>query len=181
MNKTKILFAASEMTPIAKMGGLADVIGALPKALRSKGIDCRVVLPRYKMIDKKKLKPEFLDIPVRFGKISEKVSVFSDKIDGVPVFLIDNEKFLSYGSIYLDKSAFVKDLDEMKRFLFFSQAVIQAIPSLDFNPDIIHCHDWHTSFIPGLLSISLQKKHPKTVLTIHNIANQGVWNAEEIL
>jgi len=99
----------------------------------------------------------------------------------VPVFLIDNEKFLSYGSIYLDKSAFVKDLDEMKRFLFFSQAVIQAIPSLNFNPDIIHCHDWHTSFIPGLLSISLQKKHPKTVLTVHNIANQGVWNAEEIL
>lgn len=179
--KIKILFAASEMTPIAKMGGLADVIGALPKALRARGADCRVILPRYKIIDKKNLKMKVLDMPVRFGKINESVSVFSTEIDSVPVYLIDNEKFLSYGSIYLDKSAFVKDLDEMKRFLFFSQAVIQAIPSLNFNPDIIHCHDWHTSFIPGLLSVSPQKKHPKTVLTIHNIANQGKWNAEEIL
>ena len=179
--KLKILFAASEMTPIAKVGGLADVVSALPKALKAAGIDCRVILPRYEQIKIDTLKIIKKDIAIEFGNIRERVNIYSGEIDGVCVYFIESEKYLSRGSIYLDKSAFVKDLDEMKRFLFFSQAVIQAIPSLDFNPDIIHCHDWHTSFIPGLLSISLQKKHPKTVLTVHNIANQGVWNAEEIL
>jgi len=179
--KLKILFAASEMTPIAKVGGLADVVSALPKALKAAGIDCRVILPRYEQIKIDTLKIIKKDIAIEFGNIRERVNIYSGEIDGVCVYFIESEKYLSRGSIYLDKSAFVKDLDEMKRFLFFSQAVIQAIPSLNFNPDIIHCHDWHTSFIPGLLSISLQKKHPKTVLTVHNIANQGVWNAEEIL
>ena len=107
------------MTPLAKVGGLADVVGALPKALRSKGVDCRVILPRYEQIKIEGLKTVKKDVAIRFGNIKEKINIYSSKIDGVPVYFIENEKYLSWGLIYLDKSAFVKDLDEMKRFLFF--------------------------------------------------------------
>lgn len=181
MKKPKILFAASEMTPIAKVGGLADVVSALPKALRAKNIDCRVILPRYEQIKTDGLETMKKDVAVEFGNIKEKVNIYSGEIDGVQVYFIENEKYLSRGLIYLDKSAFVSGFDEIKRFLFFSQAVIQVLSDIKFNPDIVHCHDWHTALIPGLLSLSLQKKSPKTILTIHNIANQGIWNAEEIL
>lgn len=179
--KPKILFAASEMTPLAKVGGLADVVSALPKALRAKNIDCRVILPRYEQIDKSNLKIVSENIQIAFGNVRESVSLFSSTVDGVPAYFLDNETYLSKGDPYYSKSAFVGTFAEMKRFLFFCQAAAQILPSLPFTPDIIHCHDWHTALIPGLLSLSLQKKSPKTILTIHNIANQGIWNAEEIL
>lgn len=179
MKLPKILFVASEMTPIAKVGGLADVVGALPKVLNKKKTDCRIILPRYQDINKKDLKSVAKKIEVKFGQVSELVDVFSIDIDGVTVYLIDNDKYLSYGGIYLDKSAFVKDMEEIKRFLFFSQAVVKVLPKLKFKPDVIHCHDWHTSFIPAFLK--LNKINIKTVLTIHNLANQGLWRAEEIL
>ena len=181
MSKLKILFIASEMTPIAKVGGLGDVIGALPKALHAKGADVRVLLPRYQRIELKGMKVAAKNVPVKFGSVDEKVTVYETIVDGIPVYAIDHDKYLSRGPIYFEKSAFVGTFTEMSRFLFFSRAAVAVLQKLRFRPDILHCHDWHTSMIIPLLSQEKTAHKPKTVLTIHNIANQGVWSAKEIM
>lgn len=175
-----ILFAASEMTPIAKVGGLGDVIGALPQALARQGINARVIIPRYERIKKDELTIVARDFPVSFGEVRERVSVYMTQRAGVTVYLLDNERYLSRGDIYFEKSAFVGTFAEIERFLFFSQAVVQTLGLLPAKPDILHCHDWHASMIIPLTRL-IHTKTPKTMLTIHNIANQGKWNAEAIL
>jgi starch synthase len=174
----KILFAASELTPIAKVGGLGDVIGSLPKALKKMGADVRVVIPKYGAINK-----EFLPAAPTYFEIlvdGERVDVFETLIPGsdVKVYLLDNKRFFAENGIYFSKSAFVDSSEEIERFLFFSKAVSKIFGKMDWAPEIIHCHDWHTAAIPYLLK---EMKAPvKTLLTIHNLANQGKWDADMI-
>jgi starch synthase len=179
----KVLFVASECTPIVKVGGLGDVIGSLPKVLKELGVDVRICLPKYGIIDFEKYK---------FDLIAEKIEVKNEKINiyqgflpesRVPVYLLENEKYFGEGGIYFEKSAFVSSFKEIKRFLFFSQAVLKIFPALKWFPEIIHCHDWHTAILPPLAKLQVKslKFKVKSLLTIHNLANQGKWNPQEIL
>lgn len=175
----KLLFVASECTPIAKVGGLGDVIGSLPKALKKLGCDVRIAIPGYRIIDAKKYKTHLVVSNVKVRE--ESVNIYETFLPDsrVPVYLLENEKYFGENGVYLAKSAFVDSFKEIQRFLFFSKAIPEIFKSLDWQPQIIHCHDWHMSFIPLLLR--LKNKKIKTLLTIHNLANQGKWVAGEIL
>lgn len=174
----KVLFAASECNPIVKVGGLGDVIGSLPKALANLGIEVEVILPFYKEIDTEKFPVERIkkDIPVQFGEFDETVNVYLTNLPGarIPVFLLKNKQFLSGGGIYFGSEAFVDSEQEIDRFVFFSRAVLEFIKTQHYKSDIVHCHDWHTGIIPDL--IKLGKLNIATVFTIHNLANQGLWD-----
>lgn len=178
----KILFISAEVTPFAKVGGLADVVGALPPALRKLGSDARILMPKYGVIDEEKFPMQIRGqgIPVQTGQGTHYVDVWEAKLPGTdtPVYLIGNDKFFGGSRIYYDASAFVSQFVEFERFLFFGLASIAVLESLQWKPDIIHCHDWHTGLIPALLKE--EKPRIATVFTIHNLGNQGKWNAPDI-
>jgi starch synthase len=167
----KILFIASEMTPIAKVGGLGDVIGSLPKALRALGVDVSVVLPRYECILKTGL--------TRAGEIGEGTTLFQTEESGVPVFLVENEEKLGRGPIYFEKTAFAGSKKEIDRFVFFSEMVAAALEKQLLQADIVHAHDWHTARLVALLS--WKQARERTVFTIHNLANQGTVGGGDLM
>ncbi len=191
-NQMKVLFVGGELTPIAKVGGLADVIGALPKALKKLGVDVKIIIPKYGIIDEKKypLKKIASDIKIPFYNQEELVNVYScflpDTQRQVEVYLIENLKYLSEGEIYFTIDASSSGaLNECQRFVFFTKCVAEIFLNnkIDWQPDIFHCHDWHTGFLPLLIkiqSVNLQMKQ-KTLFTIHNFAYQGKYNPQEIL
>lgn len=182
MNNLKIIFVASECTPIAKVGGLGDVIGSLPKALKDLSVDVRICLPKYKEIDFKKYFFKLIAKDVKVGL--EPINIYQGFLPDskVILYLLENEKYFGEGGIYFEKSAFVGSSEEIKRFLFFSQAVLKIFPALKWFPEIIHCHDWHSAILPLLVKLRVQspKLKVKSLLTIHNLANQGKCQAEEI-
>ena len=173
----KILFATSEALPFAMSGGLADVSGALPKALRRRLVGCRVVMPLYSTI-----KPELREKMTFVGSITVPVSwrrqycgIFEAHMDGVIYYLIDNEYYFKRDMLY-------GHYDDAERFAFFSRAVLEILPYIDFKPDIIHCNDWQTAMVPVYLN-EYYKADPlytdiKTVFTIHNIQYQGKYGME---
>ncbi len=173
----KILFATSEALPFAMSGGLADVSGALPKALRRRLVGCRVVMPLYSTI-----KPELREKMIFVGSITVPVSwrrqycgIFEAHLDGVIYYLIDNEYYFKRDMLY-------GHYDDAERFAFFSRAVLEILPYIDFKPDIIHCNDWQTAMVPVYLN-EFYKADPlysdiKTVFTIHNIQYQGKYGME---
>jgi starch synthase len=182
--KIRVLFATSELTPIAKVGGLGDVAGALPPALATRGADVRVILPRYEPIDAEKfpMKRIAKGVPVRRGPHVDHVDILQGVIPNskVPVYYLENKEFLSSFGIYFERSAFVGTFAEIQRFLFFSLAVAQVLPALKWRPHIVHAQDWHTGLLPWLLS-QLAPAAPKTLYTIHNLANQGRWNPRDVI
>lgn len=163
--KLKVLLVASECAPLVKVGGLGDVVGSLPEPLRQIGVDARVCLPKYKFIDSKKL---------GLKKIFEK-AVMGEKVvvwQGLNIYFLENDKHFGTNDVYFSKSAFVDSVGEIQRFLFFSKAVSEIFKNKDvWKSDIIHCNDWHTAIIPSLFKS--QNIPTKTILTIHNLANQG--------
>lgn len=175
----KVLFAASEAYPFAMSGGLADVMGALPKALRKRFIGCRVILPLYEGL-KEGLRSSLkfvtsISVPVSWRQ--QYCGVFEAHIDGVIYYLIDNEYYFKRNGLY-------GHYDDAERFAFFSRAVIEILPSLDFKPDIIHCNDWQTALVPVYLDMFYRDnefyRDIKTVFTIHNIQYQGKYGTELI-
>ncbi len=179
----KVLVAASEAVPFAKTGGLGDVCGALPKILRQMGHDARLVLPRYWSIGKEKfkLKPILGPMGVTMGGGTVVwCQILEAELDGVPVYFIEHENFFGRAGIYDDgKNEFG---DNAARFGFFSRAVIQLCRDLKWQPDVIHCNDWPTALIPAYLKIWEANdpffQETATVLTIHNIAYQGIFPAD---
>lgn len=178
MNQPKILFVAAELTPLAKTGGLADVVGALPIALRNLGFDVRVIIPRYSMIDAPKLgfrRTGGLTVTVSEGVVPVGCWVGSLPGTEVPVYLLENNEFLSRGSIYFEQTAEEKTFIEFRRFLFFDQAVVEFLKRSDWQPDILHGHDWEAALLPLMTD-----RRYRSVLTVHNLAIQGVWRSDEI-
>ncbi|MFA5051518.1 MAG: glycogen/starch synthase [Patescibacteria group bacterium] len=186
----KVLFVASELNPIAKVGGLADVIGALPKALKKIGVDVRIAIPKYGIVDEKKYPlTKIADaVSVPFNHAVEKVGIYETPLPGseVPVYLIDSLKYLGENGIYFEKDASSSGSSrEAQRFIFFARAVFSLFGPLQWYPDIIHSHDWHVGYVPLLLKI-LAKTDPKlqavkAMLSIHNLEYQGQYNAREIM
>jgi len=169
MKKIKVLMPAAEMAPIAKVGGLADVVGSLPPALKKLGLDVRLILPLYGSIDRKKysIKKTLSNITVPSNGQKLKINIWETKLSGNRIYFIENKKYFADKDIY--------STNDTERFLFFSLAVIKVMPAIKFIPDIIHCHDFHTGLIPDLLKTSADKKIKdiKTLYTIHNLNHQG--------
>ncbi|MDD2789170.1 MAG: glycogen synthase GlgA [Sulfurimonas sp.] len=180
MKKLNILLAASEVVPFAKSGGLADVAGALPKALRALGHDVRVVMPRYYIVDKEKygLKRMEGSLGVPMGSKGELwAAVYEGLLPGsdVPVYFIEYDAYFGRKGLYdEDGKGFV---DNDKRFIFFSKAVMQLAKKLRFHPDVIHANDWHTASIPVLLNTTYAYdedfRDTGSLLSIHNLEHQG--------
>ena len=171
----KILFAASECMPFVKTGGLADVIGALPKEIIKTGADIRVMIPLYRAIGQevRERLEHVTYFYINLGWRRQYVGIEKLVNDGVTFYFIDNEQYFGRDYIY------GKGGDEGERFAFFSKAVLEAISKIDFVPDILNCHDWQTGLIPVLFKAQYQSlplyKNIKTVFTIHNLQFQGLY------
>ena len=176
----KILFVASESVPFIKTGGLADVVGSLPKNFNKDEYDCRVIIPKYQCMNenfKNQLQYVthfYMDLAWR----SQYVGILKMEYDGITYYFIDNEYYFSgpkpYGDICYD----------MEKFAFFSRAALSALPVIDFRPEIIHCHDWQTGLIPVFLKDTFSQgqfyQGIKTIMTIHNLKFQGIWDAKTV-
>jgi len=190
MKKIKVLFAAAELTPMAKVGGLGDVIGALPKNLIKHGVDVRIVIPKYGIIKEKKynLKKITSDTIVPFMGQEEKINIWQSYLpqSQVPVYFIENFKYLGQNGIYFEKDASPGgSSSECQRFTFFARSLFETFTPINFWPDIIHCHDWHVGTLPFLKKYLAKKNKNlekiKTLLTIHNLAYQGIYSFSEVL
>lgn len=174
----KILYVASEATPFIATGGLADVAGSLPRAIRGRQHACRVVIPLYSAINPElRQKMKFVtSFYVPLGWRNQYCGVFEANYNGVKYYFLDNEYYFKReGNIY-------GFYDDAERFAFFSKAVIEMLQFIDFEPEVLHCNDWQTSMAPVYLNLfyrNIEKyKRIKTVLTIHNIQYQGKYGME---
>lgn len=173
----KVLYVASEALPYIASGGLADVAGSLPKALRKRLIGCRVVLPMYSSI-KEELKSSLrfvtsFSVPVAWRR--QYCGVFEANVDGVIYYLLDNQYYFKRDGIY-------GHYDDAERYAFFSRAVLEMLPHIGLKPDIIHCNDWQSALTPVYYSLFYANRpeyeNIKTIFTIHNIGYQGIYGKE---
>lgn len=177
MTAKKVLFVAAEAVPFVKTGGLADVAGSLPKELARQGIDARIIMPQYGDIPAAWVEQmvHVRHIEVTLGWRRLYCGIERLEHDGLTYYFIDNEYYFRRQGLY-------GFLDDAERFSFFCRAVLEVLPYLDFAPDILHCHDWHTAMVPVLLHAHYRDRTPhhklRTVLTIHNIQYQGVFEKE---
>ena len=170
----KVLFVVSECVPFAKSGGLGDVAGALPKELKKLGTDVRVILPKYGQIPTKYKENmnhvESLTVSVGWRK--QYCGIEMLEFEGVIYYFVDNEYYFNRESLY-------GHFDDGERFAYFCRAVIESLPVIDFIPDVVHCHDWHTGMVNFLLEkeykSDIRYKHIQTAFTIHNLQFQGVF------
>jgi len=189
-DRLKILYCSPEVTPFSKTGGLADVSGSLPKALAEIGCDTRVITPRYRKVT---------DSPIRLRKIidslsfsigprTEECELFEGRLpdSDVPVYFVSNDRYFNRKGLYQEDG---KDYeDNLERFSFFSMAVLYSIRKLGWAPDIIHCNDWQTSLIPVYLKTLIVGDKPlrefykgsRTILTIHNLGYQGLFEGDKL-
>lgn len=173
-----VLFVSSECAPLSKTGGLADVVGTLPKYLAEFGMDARVITPFHRVIkDKYADKVEHLfHFYVDLGWRHEYAGIEKLVLNGVTIYLVDSEAYFG-DAIYRGGSA------EIEQYAFFQRAVLDALPNLDFKPEIVHCNDWQAAMIPMLARTQYRggmQEGLKYLLSIHNIAYQGRWGFDYI-
>lgn len=174
-----ILFVASESVPFIKTGGLADVVGSLPKELDKSKYDVRVFIPKYGCM-KQAIKDSLnyrTNFYMDFNWKNVYVGIMEAVVDGITFYFIDNEYYFSGPRPYCEDALF-----EIEKYAFFNKAVLSSLPLLDFRPDIIHCHDWQAGLIPVFLKDhfagSAFYRGIKSVMTIHNLKFQGKWNID---
>lgn len=176
-----ILIVSSEAVPYIKTGGLADVVGSLPRYMNHKEYDVRVILPKYACMDEKFL-PELRFVChfyVNLNWRKQYVGIFKSEYKGITYYFVDNEFYFAgnnpYNNIY----------EDVEKFAYFSKAVLTALPYIDFMPDVIHCNDWQTGLVPVFLKAEFCKDSYytgiKTVFSIHNMKFQGRWMVREIM
>lgn len=177
----KILFVASEGVPFIKTGGLADVVGSLPKCIDREYFDVRVMIPRYTC-----MKPQMQEklsylahFYLDFNWKEEYVGILEAEVEGIKYYFIDNEGYFGGFKPYGDNALF-----EVEKYAFFSKAALSALPVIGFQPDIIHCHDWQTGLIPVYLKERFHGgdffRNMKSVMTIHNLKFQGKWDVKSV-
>jgi starch synthase len=181
--KLAICLLASEVEPLSKTGGLADVAGALTRYLHGAGHDVRLFTPAYDLIDRVACRAAPLagltQIPLTLGPYAYEFSVLRASLpQGAPAYLIDCPALYARGSIY------TSDPDEHLRFLLLTRAALIACQRLRFAPQIVHCNDWHTAFAPLFLRTAWAAEplfaSARSVLTIHNIGYQGIFSAIDV-
>lgn len=166
-----VLLAAAECAPLSKTGGLADVVGTLPKSLAELGIDARVITPYHRCIKNKysDAVEHLSHFYVNLGWRTQYCGIEYLELDNVKLYLVDNE-------FYYGDKIYKGGYDEGEQYAFFCRAVLDALPQLGFEPEIIHCNDWHTAMLPMLAKTQYHGgiyEKLRWLLTIHNIAYQG--------
>ncbi len=180
----KILFVASEVTPFAKTGGLADVTAALPKTLKRLGHDVRIILPFYSEVERggHGIRKGRKSVEVPIGGVMKKGLFRHSTLGDIPVYLLENREYFSRDHLY--GTAKGEYPDNHRRFAFFCRGVLDLLKKMDFRPDVIHCHDWQTALIPLLLKREkgedLFFRKTGVVFTIHNLAYQGLFPKETL-
>lgn len=181
MNKVKVLFVSSEVYPFAKVGGLADVVGALPVELQHHHCDARVIMPLYKSIKQKhEHNLDFIGWKmIKMGWRSLYAGLYTLTMNGVQFYFVDNEYYFNFDQVYVE---YVFDIE---RFCFFQRAVLDFLGDfMRFEPDVLHCNDWQAGMMPLLLDAHYKKygyhTNIKTVYTIHNLKYQGIHGIEVI-
>lgn len=176
-----ILFASSEAVPYIKTGGLADVVGTLPRYFNKEEYDVRVILPKYACMDEKFL-PELKFVCHFYVNLNwrrQYVGIFQSEFKGVTYYFVDNEFYFAgnnpYNNIY----------EDVEKFAYFSKAVLESLQYLEYTPDIIHCNDWQTGLLPVFLHTTYGSdrfyENIKTVYSIHNMKFQGRWKIQEVM
>lgn len=176
----RIAYIASECVPFIKTGGLADVVGTLPKIFDKSEYDVRIIIPNYMCIPSKyKEKLKFItNFQMDIGDHSQYVGIMYMEYEGVPVYFIDNEYYFNGLSPYSE------DKWDIEKFCYFSKAALAILPVVGFRPDIVHCHDWQAGMVPVYLK-TLFAGNPffsgiRSIMTIHNLKFQGRWSIEHI-
>lgn len=172
----KVLFVASEAAPFIKSGGLGDVIGSLPEAISDKNTKVSVVIPLHEGISgemrKKMTFIKSIFVPVSWR--SQYCGIFKYECGNVTWYFIDNEYYFKRGD------ALYGCYDDAERFAFFSSAVLEILPHIEYYPDIIHCHDWQTALVPIYYKLKYYSRkgyeNIKVIFTIHNIEYQGIFD-----
>ena len=177
----KILFVSSEAVPYIKTGGLADVVGSLPKYFDRNEYDVRVMLPKYACMDAAFL-PNLRFVChfyVNLNWRKQYVGILESEYRGIHYYFVDNEFYFAgsspYNNIY----------EDVEKFAYFSKAVLASLPYIDYAPDVIHCHDWQTGLVPVYLHTAFGDDNfyagIKTVFSIHNLKFQGRWRIREVI
>lgn len=179
--RKSVVFIGSECYPFVKTGGLGDVMYALPKALVKQNCDVKVIIPRYKCIPWKYQEQMVYKGAFEMDLCSDGrkyyVGIMEYISDGVVYDFIDNEEFFSNGNPYTNL------IDDIPKYCFFSKAALAALNYLNWVPNIIHCHDWQAALVPLYLRTMFQETQlttAKTILTIHNLRFQGIYNIPTI-
>lgn len=177
----KVLMVSSEAVPYIKTGGLADVVGSLPKYIDKEEYDIRVILPKYSCMERCFLQDlQFVcHFYVDLNWRRQYAGVFKAKHQGIIYYFIDNEYYFAgnkpYNNIY----------EDVEKFAYFSKAVLMALPYIDFCPDVVHCNDWQTGLVPVYLKTHFGQdafySRIKTLFTIHNLKFQGRWMVKEVI
>ena len=176
----KILFIASEAVPFVKTGGLADVVGALAPVLAAQGHDVRVIIPDFSIIshDYTAKMAHVCDFEIQLGWRRQYCGIEQLKKDGVTWYFMDNKYYFGRPYIYGMGG------DEYERFGFFCRGVLNMLPLIGFQPDVIHAHDWQSGMVPALLRIQYGHlpfySEIKTIFTIHNLQYQGIFGIREV-
>jgi len=183
----KILIASPEIVPFAKTGGLADVSGALPKALEKLGEDVTAIMPKYRAVDDKKFGLEYtgINIQVPISNRIEEAKIYKGYINShqpvankeIPIYFIDKKEY--YDRPYLYGTPAGDYPDNAERFIYFDRAILETCKTIGLKPDVIHCHDWQTGMVPVYLK-TLYKDDPffketSTLFTVHNLGYQGLF------
>ncbi|MBN2185739.1 MAG: glycogen synthase [Candidatus Krumholzibacteriota bacterium] len=186
--KMKVVLVSTEMVPFSKVGGLADVVGALPDDLEKLGCDLVIFTPLYSEVDRKKfkIKPEKgierMSVPVDGVEIEFGLSSTLKPGTRIKVYFIENDHFYGRKGIYTVPETGDAYTDEDERVIFFNRAVIESVKRLGIKPDVIHCNDFHSGLIPVYLAIEEDEnelfKNTGTVFSIHNLAYQGAFEPE---
>jgi starch synthase len=178
----KILFVASEVSPFAKTGGLADVTGSLPKILKEMEHDVRIIMPFYRMVETSGagIRKGRKGVEFQMGGVTQKGLLRQTSLGDIPVYLVENREYFQREFLYGTPAGDYPD--NHLRFAFFCRAVLQLLKRMDFRPDIIHCHDWQSALVPILMKYE-HKEDPffmrtASIFTIHNLAYQGIFPKE---
>jgi starch synthase len=187
MQKTmKILYIASEVSPFAKTGGLADVAESLPKALKEAGHEIRVFMPKYGSINERKyvlrevIRLKEIEVPVGDKVVVANVKSSFLMQSKVQIYFIGNKEYFNREGYYIDPKTGTDWEDNAERFIFLNRAALEILKKLHWQPDVIHCNDWQTALIPLYLKTIYRDDHffmdTKTILSIHNLAFQGIFD-----
>jgi starch phosphorylase len=175
MKPLRVLMLSAEIFPFAKTGGVADVVGSLPIALKQLDVDVRLAMPRYGVVPAEKvgLRPLLDAFDVPLAQSTDKASVWQSSIaDEIPVYFIENARLYERDGIYMFH-------DDAERFIFYSRAALEMCRRLNWQPDVIHCHEWHTALVPNWLKTIYADdpffRETACVYTIHNLAFQGIF------
>jgi starch synthase len=188
-----ILFVSSEVDPFAKTGGLADVSGALPQAIKDLGHEVRVIMPKYRSVDERKfhlhevLRLKEIDIPIgqEVERASVKSCILTNTSAKIQVYFLANESLYDRSGLYVNPENHKDYPDNDKRFIFFCRGVLETLKRLGWKPHIIHCNDWQSALIPAYLKTVYRGDSfflkVKTIFTIHNMAYQGSFPRSSFL